>query len=63
MSDIGQMAWSIRDDVSDLCQVWLRNPSDRSSFGNREFEDLRAAYTELGLLLSAVEAVTTKEAA
>lgn len=56
MTDIGNMAWGLRDNVTDLCDIWLSFPHRRREFGEREMQDIRATYTKLGLLLSAIDA-------
>jgi hypothetical protein len=55
MMDIGHMTWGIRDNITDLCEIWNRNPGDRRKFGEREIRDLQAARLKLSLLLSAIE--------
>jgi hypothetical protein len=57
------MTWGIRDNVTDLCDLWLENPLNRSRFGAKEIADLHATHVKLGLLLSAIEANQTKEVA
>jgi len=59
--DVGQMTWTIRDNVTELCDMWLQRPWDRKLFGDQELSDLRASYLKLSLLLSAVDAVKSKE--
>lgn len=63
MSDIGNMTWGVRDNITDLCDIWLSSHFGRRGFGEREVHDLRAAHVKLGLLLSAIEANQTKEVA
>jgi len=54
--DVGQMTWTIRDNVTDLCDIWLQQPWNRKLFGEQELRDLRASHLKLSLLLSAVDA-------
>ena len=60
MSDIGNMAWGLLDNATDLADVWINAPWRRREFGEHEIADLRAASLKLNLLLSAI---ATKEAA
>ena len=60
MSDIGNMAWGLLDNATDLADVWINAPWRRREFGDHEIADLRAASLKLNLLLSAI---ATKEAA
>lgn len=56
MNDIGNITWAVRDNVTDLCDMYLQRPWDRKLFGEQELRDLNAAHLKLSLLLSAVKA-------
>lgn len=60
MSDLGNMTYGLRDNTTDLADIWLNQPWRRREFGEREMSDLREAALKLNLLLSAIGA---KEAA
>jgi hypothetical protein len=60
MSDIGNMTYGLRDNTTDLADIWLNQPWRRREFSEREISDLREAALKLNLLLSAI---ATKEAA
>lgn len=60
MSDIGNMTYGLRDNTTDLADIWLNQPWRRREFRDREISDLREAALKLNLLLSAIGA---KEAA
>jgi hypothetical protein len=55
MSEIGHMTWGVRDNITDLCEIWTHNPGARRKFGEREIKDLEVARLKLSLLLTAIE--------
>ena len=60
MSDLAHMTYGLRDNTTDLADIWLNQPWRRREFGEREISDIREAALKLTLLLSAIK---SKEAA
>ena len=54
-ADIGNLTFGLRDNTTDLAEIWVNHPWRRREFGEREIADIRAAVLKLNLLLSAIE--------
>ena len=50
-TDIGRMAWGLRDNAEDLFKIWMFQPDRRVDFGEREMTDIKNTVIGLNAII------------
>jgi hypothetical protein len=54
-SDIGNLTFGVRDNATDLLEIWMKHPERRKEFGRREINDIAETAIGLNALLDAIK--------